>query len=412
MTTYTLFELNEYIRRIMALNFSANIWVSCEIAQIGISKGHRYLNLIQKSEETGAMMAQMEGILWEQTYRRLRRKTGKSIEVILQEGMAVLVQVKVDFHERYGLKLLVEDIDPGYTMGQLALQRQQTLDQLHALQLLDRNATLPLKPVLQRIALITSERAAGFQDYQKQLQTNAYAYEYQNTLFPATVQGENAPKEIIRQVKNIQGKADRFDCIVIVRGGGAKLDLLAFDDLELCKTVANCSLPVITGIGHEVDESILDRVAHTSLKTPTAVAEFLIQRHLHFESALLQYGQELKRLADVAITTQQLQLQRLEQLIGLKSKNDLINAERMLEYIVHELPKSVQLNLKNQEKKLEQLSQICRLLSPEETLKRGFSITLQNGKVVKNAKTLKAGDRIKTLLHQGSLESEIKTSNP
>ncbi|MEM8907142.1 MAG: exodeoxyribonuclease VII large subunit [Bacteroidota bacterium] len=407
MTTYTLFELNEYIRRIIALNLPSLLWVSGEIAQIGISRGHRYLSLVQKSEETGGVLAQIDAVLWEQNYRRLRRKNGKIMESLLQEGTAVLLQVKVDYHERYGLKLLIEDIDASYTLGQLELQRRQTLEQLQQLDLLDRNAELRLPRVLQRIALISSERAAGYQDYRQQLQQNPYGYQFHNTLFAARVQGAMAAKEMIRQLKIIQRRATAYDCIVIIRGGGAKLDLLAFDDLELCKAVAQCTLPVITGIGHEVDEHILDRVANTALKTPTAVAEFLIQRHLHFEAELLQQGQHLQSLIQLTLQNHTAKLQQFEQLVQLKSQSEMATAERMLNYIVEELPRMVRLNLKNEEQRLSQLAQLCRLLSPEATLKRGFSLSLKSGEVIRSLESLQAGDQITTILENGQLESEL-----
>ncbi|MEM9823883.1 MAG: exodeoxyribonuclease VII large subunit, partial [Bacteroidota bacterium] len=310
-----------------------------------------------------------------------------------------------------GLKLIIEDLDPSHSLGQLELQRRQSLEELQQLQLLDKNASLPLSPVVQRIALITSERAAGLQDYLQQLNENPYAYHFNNQLFPAAVQGDQAAKDIIRQIRKIQLSAQHFDAIVVIRGGGAKLDLLAFDDLDLAKTVANCSLPVITGIGHEIDESILDRVAHTALKTPTAVAEFLLQTHLYFESAITQLGQNIQHQTRRLLQYQTTQLQQYEQLIQIKSKSDLQNAKRMLDYISAELPKTVQFNLNSHQKHLGQLEQICRLLSPEETLRRGFSLTLQDGKILRLNEKLEEGSVIQTLFQEGSIESEITKIN-
>ena len=408
MTTYTLYQLNEYIRRVLSLNLSGMIWVSGEIAQIGNSKGHYYIDLIEKAEDSGEIIAKSQAVLWQRTYRRLKRKVGKDLDALLQEGLSIRLKVSVDFHERFGLKLVIEDIDPTYTLGKLEMDRRRTIDELKKLQLLGRNRQLNLPKVLQRIAVISSPNAAGLQDYLGQLRTNPYGYQFENMLFSASVQGQFAEREIIQQLQNIQKKSDKFDLVIIIRGGGAKLDLMAFDQLALSKAVAQFLLPVLTGIGHDVNESVLDLVAHTALKTPTAVADYLVQHNMYFESNLVQYGQKLQQLASLQIREQEYGLNGLSQLIQLKSQNQLKSASQMLTYISNELPNLVQRNIKRELERLNQLESLNQLLSPEAILKRGYSISSKNGQLLRSTEELKAGDVITTRLQNGKVESEVK----
>ena len=276
MQSYSLFELNEYVRRVFALNFQEAIWVRCEIAQINASRGHFYLNLIEKSSEKETVIAQSSAILWAGQYRQLRRKYKKLLDSLLQNGIAILIQVKVDFDERYGLKLLIEDIDPSYTVGQMELKRQAILETLLKKGLLEVNSRIRLPKAIQRIAIISSESAAGLQDYLNHLAINAYGYQFSNQLFSAAMQGANVEKEVLQQLKKIALLKENYDVVIIIRGGGSKLDLAAFDNLELGMAIAKFPLPVLVGIGHEIDETILDRVAHTSLKTQPPLQTFLL----------------------------------------------------------------------------------------------------------------------------------------
>ena len=224
-SSYSLFELNEYIRRVFALNFQDAIWIRCEIAQINASRGHHYLNLIEKSAEGEHIIAQSSAVLWASKYRQLRRQHKKLLSELLQNGVAVLLQVKIDYDERYGLKLLIEDIDPSYTMGQMELKRQQILETLQQENLLGVNSQIPLPTAIQRVAIISSETAAGLQDYLNQIATNSYGYQLSNQLFPAAMQGANVEKEVLRQLKKIAFLKDNYDAVIIIRGGGSKLDL-------------------------------------------------------------------------------------------------------------------------------------------------------------------------------------------
>lgn len=407
MQSYSLFELNEYIRRVFALNFQEAVWIRCEIAQINASRGHFYLNLIEKSKEQEAIIAQSSAVLWASTYRKLRREHKKTLDSLLQNGVAVLLKAKVDFDERYGLKLMIEEIDPSYTMGQMELKRQAILEALLKQGLLDVNSQIPLPPVIQRIAIISSESAAGLQDYLNHVGLNAYGYQLSNQLFPAAMQGENVEKEVLRQLKKIALLKENYDAVVIIRGGGSKLDLAAFDNLALGKTIAQFPLPVFVGIGHEIDETILDRVAHTSLKTPTAVADFLINRILHFESMIIECKNFIRNAANYRIQEENGQLSYLKRMIQLQGQNQLKQANTTFIQVQQRLPLAAKNSLNLAKNTLVQLEKVCQLLAPETALKRGFSITTANGKVVTKKSQVKKGDVLVTQLLKDKIKSTV-----
>ena len=408
LKTYALFELNEYIRRVLSLNMPDAIWVRCEIAQIGSAKGHRYIELIEKAAEGDEIIANAKAVLWQNSYRQLKRKLGKGLDEILQEGLAVLLLLKVDFHERYGFKLIIEDADPAYTIGQLSQKRQHTILQLRQQNLLDKNAQIELPVVLQRVAIISSVQAAGYADFIEQLGDNPYGYHFKMTLFSAAMQGIHAAKEINLQLQKIARQAKDFDCVAILRGGGSKIDLIAFDDLDLSKTVAKSPLPILTGIGHDIDETVLDLVAHRSLKTPTALADFIIHHNAQFESTLLEYGRMLEYFYTQKIKSELVELDQLEQSIQLIANHQIKNENRLLAYIQKEIPRLLKNNLTTENRQLDSWQKIVNLLSPEQTLQRGFSLTLLDGKVITDLKNIKKGDVIQTKFNKGSIESEVK----
>ena len=411
---YTLFELNEYIRRIIALNFSEALWISCELAQVSESRGHLYLSLVEKEEGDATsgtgdekIIAQSEAVLWATDIRRLKRKLGAQFEKILKPGLQVLIFVKVEFHERYGLKLRVQDLDPAFTIGKLELLRQQTLEQLKKKGLLQKNKQKQLPVVLQRIAVISSERAAGYQDFQVQLINNPYNYKIEPVLLNASMQGDLVRKEVVTRLNEVNANAAYFDCVVLIRGGGSKLDLVAFDNEELCVAIANCKIPVITGIGHDIDETIADQVAYHSLKTPTAVSEWIIQQNLYFEMEILEYGRSIKRISEDILKTSDLTLERMTQEVKGAAALPIQNQKRMLEYIEKELPRSVSSILKTKHTALNHFETILDLVNPEKVLKRGFSMTLKNGKPVLKAKDLKTEEVIETVFADGSVKSKV-----
>jgi len=405
---HTLYELNEYIRRIIALNLPAPVWVSCEIYQLNVSRGHRYLSLVQKAEGKDQIIAQSDAVLWQRQYRKLERKLGASLSQILRAGTAVLLRVSIDFSERYGLKLVVEDIDLAYTMGQLEQQRRATFERLKAEQLLSKNSNQKLPLVPQRLAVISSPTAAGLEDLMRQLEQNEYGYQFHVRVFPAAMQGQNAPSEVAAQIRNIQSLTRPYDAIIVARGGGARLDLAAFDDYELCVAVAECPVPVLTGIGHEIDEVLLDLVAHTALKTPTAVAEWLIDRAARFESQLVEAGYSISKLIQQQFSQQKLQLERWAQQLKYLSDRKLQQEHQHIDRLRQLVPPTVRQHLKLEQQQLRQFEQLLQLLSPEATLRRGYTLTTMEGQPVTDARSVKKGDILTTRFKDGSVKSKVQ----
>lgn len=405
--TYTLYDLNQQLRRVVALNFANALWIKCELAQVNLSRGQYYLSLVQKSEETEEVIATANAILWYRKYNALRRKLGRELEAVLQGGMEVLIQVRVEFDERWGLSLHVDDIDPAYTLGQLEMQRQQTIAVLEKAKLLDLNRQNRLPNVVQRIAVISSLNAAGYQDFLQQLEQNSYGYQYFTQLFPAAMQGVAVEKEVLTQLKKIRRGSRPFSAVVIIRGGGAKLDLAAFNSLELSKAVAQFFIPVLTGIGHDVDETVLDMVAHTSLKTPTAVADFLINRSLHFESTIQQLGLRVQQLAGAHIRAQDNYLQRILENLRLQSQLPLQEHQQNLQQLENMLPQLVQNRLQKEQRELDHLEKLTKLLSPEAALKRGFALLRKKATFVHSIEELEIGDELEIELKDGTIQTKI-----
>ncbi len=392
--TYQLADLTSFIQRVFALNIPEPVWVAAELAQVNDSRGHRWLTLVQKDPDTDQIIAQMEGVAWSNKLRELRQQHGlQLISGLLQQGMSVRIRVSTSFHERYGLRLSVEDVDPTYTIGELERRRQLTLERLAAEDLLDRNARLPLSLAPQRLAVISSESAAGLADFREQLEANPYGYQFKVKIFTAAMQGIQTSPEIIRRLREIQRNwPDRFDAVIIVRGGGGRTDLAAFDEEQLCRAVAEHDLPVIVGIGHETDETVLDRVAHRSLKTPTATAVFLIEQLIRAEGAVLQLGRRIAQSARQITTWERPRLDRLAR-TNRQVAHSMISAEDFkldrLEADLKRLPAAA-INSANEQ--LRHLEQLLTALRPETTLARGFALVSQDGRIIVDPKDVDAGE--------------------
>ncbi|HRJ14874.1 MAG TPA: exodeoxyribonuclease VII large subunit [Saprospiraceae bacterium] len=410
-TTITLFQLQEFIRRVLALNLPDAVWVEAEIAELGQSRGHSYLSLVQKEENSAEPVATAQAVIWQNHLAAIGRKISAALlQELLAPGRQLRIKARIEHHERFGLKLVVEDIDPAYTIGQLELQRRQTLERLRAEQLTERNAALPTGEVLQRIAVVSSQQGAGYQDFIEHLRGNPYGYRYHCELFPAAVQGQNAEMEMSRSLERIARQAHRFDCTVIIRGGGARLDLGAFDGYDICRAIALHPLPVFTGIGHDVNESLADTCAQLALKTPTAVADFLIRRHLGFESRLLQLAQDLQTSARQRMAAQRLSVEQIALAVQRHSTQYLLQQNQQLALLHRDTRREMRNALQYAGKTLDQMNQLSVQLHPQATLERGFTITLKDGRRLRSAAELQPGDRIETIFADGSIGSHIATS--
>ncbi len=390
--TYRLTELTSFIRRVFALNLPEAVWVTAELAQANVSRGHVWLTLVEKEKEAETITAQLEGVVWASQLQTLQRTYGiKLVRDLLREGMSVRLKVTTSFHERFGLKVVVEDIDPSFTIGELERKRQELLTKLAAEGLLVQNRQLPFPLLPQRLAVISSETAAGLADFKQQLAENPYGYQFTLKLFPAAMQGGNTSPEILARLRQVQTWDDAFDAIVIIRGGGGRTDLTAFDEESLARAVASCSLPVIVGIGHETDASVLDQVAARSLKTPTATAVFLIEQMMIAEHRSLQLGRSIAQLARHRISSASLALEPLKSLIHQVSRASLTNARLKLDQVSQQLNSAEKDALRRQHQHVDHLEQLLTALRPEATLARGYALASQEGRLLTTPEEIKDG---------------------
>jgi exodeoxyribonuclease VII large subunit len=406
MKTYSLHELNEFLRRVVALNFNESIWVTAEIGQINESRTHRFLSLLEKEGED--VIAELSAVIWASDFRRIKRILGGNTEGILSDGAEVRLRGRLDFHERYGLKFVIEDVDPTFTLGKMELERQELITRLEAEGLLRLNARHPLPSVLQRLAVISSETAAGWEDFRSHIEENEYGYDFDISFFAAAMQGIFVEKEVIRQLRAIEARKDDFDAVIIIRGGGAKLDLAAFDSGALCRAIADFPLPVLTGIGHEIDSTVADMVAHTSLKTPTAVADFLLSHNATFESRVLDLGNSLRFYAQNRLNTEGGYLTRAESILTFPTQFLLKNEHQKLGELSRRLAAAPSQILRYEDMKIDNALKIMDLMSVEATLKRGFSITRRaDGSVLTTVKDVKMGELLEIELGDGHVKSTI-----
>jgi len=384
MTSLSLSELCALLDEQIQQAFPATYWVRAEIAQL-TDRGHCYLELVEKGER-GIFAAKMRATCWSNTWQLISayflQETGKRPEA----GMQVLVEVSVEFHPVYGLSLNIQNIDPSFTLGDLARQRQLTLQRLEQDGVLDMNKSLALPTVIRRIAVISAEAAAGYGDFIHQLSDNPYHLSFTTQLYPAVMQGEGAAHSIISALNTIAANTDDYDCVAIIRGGGATTDLTCFDTYELASHCAQFPLPILSGIGHTRDISIVDMVVHSSLKTPTAVAEMLID---HNAQQLVRIDQLRQRLARVATQIVAIRKQQIEQL------------RLTLQYTIAR-------TLQTERNKIQMYRQAIALHSPEQIFRKGYSLTMADGKVIRHANDARKGTTITTILADGELHSTVQ----
>jgi len=402
---YTLYELNEYIRRVLALNMRGTVWISCEIATIKLSGGHYYMELVEKKDDK--IIAQANAVLWKHQHKKLVGKLGFELPGLLRSGIQVLAGVSVHFHEKYGLKLHVEDLDPAYTLGQMERKRRDIIQRLKYEDLLRKNAMLRLPNVLQRIAVISSAQAAGWRDFEEHLEQNPFNYRVDIQLFQARMQGEFLEQDVLKQLANIEKRQTDFDAVVIIRGGGSRLDLSWFDSYELGRRIANFPLPVLTGIGHETDETVTDLVAHAALKTPTAVAEKILISFRNFDNNLHILQQHIFNFIYQKTQNETHRIDTLTQRFSRNIHHKLQQENQMLDFLETRLHDLAVRRLNEAEKHLAHLEHTVYILSPEFALQRGFTMTFKNGQPINSTKGVNSGDEIETQFKDGKIRSVI-----
>ncbi len=399
--TYSLFELHQFLRRVVALNFPEAVWIRAELVQIDRHRGHVFAELADKESEGEAPQAQARAIIWDRSYRKLRRAHGKLLEQLLQPGLSVQLLVQVRFHEQYGYSLEIQDVDPAFTLGALEQRRRATIQTLREGGDFDRQAQLLLPPVLQRLAVVTSQTAAGLADFETTLRENQAGYAFQIDLFEATVQGIQASGTMRGRLQQLARRAASYDAVILLRGGGARLDLAAFDELELCQVAARHPLPILTGIGHETDISILDQVAHRAFRTPTAVAEWILQHQATFEAQLIDQLEQIARAAQLRVQLQYQQLQQTENQLRQASLLQLHRHHRNLDRLADQLPFLSQRALAYRRQELGFLQDLLTAIHPDAILKRGYSLVTQQRTIIRDSEQVDEARPIKIQFWKG-----------
>ena len=410
MQAYTLFELNEYIKRVLALNFQEPIWITCEISQVKSVRGNWYLDLVEQNEH-GEIVAQSQAAIWARSYLFIKSKLGALINSILEPGTQVRIKISVDFTERYGLKLLIEDIDASFTIGQLELSRQMVIEKLKSEGILDKNKQRRLPVVIQRMAVLSSPDAAGYKDFTEHLRSNAYGFAFKIDLYQVSLQGQNTEPDVTRVLKQLASENHNYDCIIIIRGGGSKIDLAAFDNYNIAWHITQSKLPVITGIGHEIDISVADIVANQSLKTPTAVADFIVERNLHFEMDMISMLQEIHQSRDNKIKEKYLQLENISSYVGMAPQIKMNDTKYKLENIGQQILIAFETKLSTAKADLVSIEQQLSLAHPKNLLKRGFTIIKKNHRIVERSELLKEGDKIDIMFYDNHLPALISNDD-
>ncbi len=439
----TLYELNALVRETLALQLPDEYWVEAELSEAREVRGHCYMELIQKDDRSNTPVAKASAKCWASTWQLVKphfmRVTGQQVHA----GMKVLLKVYAQFHESYGFSWIVTDIDPTYTLGDMARKRLEIIRQLKEEGVFELQKELLLPMFCQRIAVISSANAAGYGDFVNELESNEYGFRFHTQLFPAIMQGEGVEQSVIAALNKIFERLEKedsslftlhsslnFDCVVIIRGGGATSDLSGFDTLALAEHVANFPIPIITGIGHERDESVLDMVSHTRVKTPTAAAAFLIshlkgvldviedaeqsivlkvRQQMEMEKIrLLHLSQQIPSLYSLVKSRQETRLDRLQSSLQLSVSRRLQDERHRLDILSHNLPPIAERKLLQEHHRLDLLREKLEALNPELLLRRGYSITLSAGKIVKDASLLHPGDLIETRLQKGTVHSVVK----
>ena len=429
MEPITLYELNELVKETLELGMPDTYWVQAELSEVRVNNGHCYVEFVQKDRRGNGLVAKARGNIWRNVFAILKPTFERATGQLFTAGIKVLVEVKVLFHELYGYSLNVIDIDPSYTLGDLARKRQEILRQLQEDGVLELNKELPMPVLPKRVAVISSATAAGYGDFSNQLVNNQCGFYFYTELFQAIMQGEGVEQSILKALDSIYAREQEFDVVVIIRGGGATSDLTGFDTYPLAAAVAQFPLPIVTGIGHERDDTVLDMVSHTRVKTPTAAAEYLISVMQDACDGLTDLTQRLNQGVTTLLASHKERLFRLQARIPTKAMQLLHEGRLYLQHTRHHIIEEALLLLSRRQQNLPQLSHLLQVAqaliekrkfqlqllqqkvsdaNPEKLLARGYSITLKDGKVIKDASLLKSGDEIVTRLKQGEATSIIK----
>lgn len=406
--SYSLSELGKCIKMTLKTAFAEPVWVRAEISEMHENvSGHCYLDLIEKADDTDVLVAKQKATIWAFTYRMLKPYFESETGATLRAGMKVLLLCEVEFHEVYGVSLNVRDIDPAFTVGEMAVRRAEIIRRLTDDGIVDMNKQQPLAPVPQRVAVISSATAAGYGDFCDQLRNNVFGYTFYTKLFPATMQGAQTEQSVVAALDKICDFIDNFDIVVIIRGGGATSDLVAFDNYNLALHCAQFPLPIISGIGHQRDESVVDLVAHTRVKTPTAAAEFLVARINDFEKNIDEMAQNVAFSAREVVHDELLRLQQRIARLGVVQRV-CVRHDAALQYLTMRLRNAAKMAISSEEKRMALVEKSIEYADPATLLQRGFTLTTKHGKIVKSVCDVAPGDIVTTHLADGAFTAMVQ----
>lgn len=405
--TFTLLELNRMVRETIERQMDGKYWVEAELSDLH-DRNHCYMELVENAPFGPTPLAKARAVCWANRWTALRSKFERQTQQQLRPGIKVRMMVTPTFHEAYGFAYQVSDIDPDYTLGDIVRKRMEIIRQLKKAGIFDLQRELVLPRFAQRIAVISSAQAAGYGDFCHQIDDNSYGLSFSHELFAAIMQGEQVEQSVIAALDRINARIDEFDVVVIIRGGGATTDMSGFDTLALAENVANFSLPIITGIGHDRDECILDMVSYMRVKTPTAAAAFLIDHLSEVYTALVSARERISRIAERHLAYEKM---RLKQLADRTPTLFALTRERQtkrIDALAHRLDSAATQRLERERHRLQLVAQRAQAQDPIHILRRGYSITLHNGHALRSGDELADGDIIETRLEQGTLKSEIR----
>ena len=403
----TLRELQRRVKSALEGQFALPVWVSAEISEIKVNySGHCYLELVEKGGDNGVPTAQARAVVWRSHYPRISGYFEAETGQRLASGIRILAKVLVTYHELYGFSLQITDIDPSYTLGDMERQRQQTIAQLQQDGVWDMNREAPMPAVVQRIAIVSSANAAGYQDFRKELEKSPYRFSL--TLFDAFMQGAAAEESIVEALCSVAGQLEKFDAVVLIRGGGSASDLNCFNAYRLCSHVAQFPLPVVTGIGHDKDTSVADMVAHTALKTPTAVAGWLVDRMAETDGWLDYAALQLHDTTTAAMHASEVRLERLSGEVRRLSGELLTRQTLRLEHFAALLPEAARDFLTRQNVRLGNAAELIAGRSPERILRLGFAVVRTGGKAVTSAVAVAEGEQVEIEVSDGRINAIVK----
>lgn len=405
--TFTLLELNRMVRETIERQMDGKYWVEAELSDLH-DRNHCYMELVENDPFGPTPLAKARAVCWANRWTALRSKFERQTQQQLRPGIKVRMMVTPTFHEAYGFAYQVSDIDPDYTLGDIVRKRMEIIRQLKEAGIFDLQRELVLPRFAQRIAVISSAQAAGYGDFCHQIDDNSYGLSFSHELFAATMQGEQVEQSVIAALDRINARIDEFDVVVIIRGGGATTDMSGFDTLALAENVANFPLPIITGIGHDRDECILDMVSYMRVKTPTAAAAFLIDHLSEVYTALVSARERISRIAERHLAYEKMRLKQLADRIPTLFALTRERQTKRIDALAHRLDSAATQRLERERHRLQLVAQRAQAQDPIHILRRGYSITLHNGHALRSGDELANGDIIETRLEQGTLKSEIR----